>query len=300
MNIISSSVTSLDLRSEDLGFDHESNNVDRLTFYSLFCLPSLTSLLIRDIRSWRGLQGHPSECLRQASTSNITCLNFPNSVPADRGLAEVLSWPKALRSYYHEAVPDEDNHYGPFTNFLSGAAFIDALNTQRETLEEFFLYTLDDASGSAWEALVDFSRFTGLRRLGISREYLTFSKADARATQKANPPISAGLPPRLEELQIEMPGDEFFECYFEGEWRPDSSSIESGEIIEWLCDIARNKKSNYTELKRVVIWRSRGTYPEWVNIEQCCGYDQIKKAFKESKIQITWMDCAVGELFSAS
>ncbi|KAH6678009.1 hypothetical protein B0J14DRAFT_581739 [Halenospora varia] len=301
-NLISSTVTSLEIRSEDLGVNYESNNVERVKFYSLFCLPSLTSLSIRDVRSWRGFQGDASECFHRVSTSNITCLNFPNSVPADTGLAEVLSWPRALRSYKHEVVPNDDNEYGPFTNCLSAAAFVDALETQRETLEEFFLYTLEDDMGSVWEALVDVSGFTRLRRLGLLWEYLTLSKGYARSTKKEFPPISAGLPPRLEELQLQLSNEEFFKCYFEGEWRPDHLFIEPGEIIEWLCDIASHKNSKYPGLKKVVVWRSEGaaSIPQWINMERYSGYVQIKKAFEESKIRLSWLDCSLGELFSAN
>ncbi|KAH8651957.1 hypothetical protein BGZ60DRAFT_569121 [Tricladium varicosporioides] len=302
-SLISPTITSLEIRSEDFGFDYKNGNIDGKQFYSLFCLPGLTSLSVQDVRSWSGFKGDAFECIDKVSTSNITCLNFPNSVPADTGLAEVLSWPKALRSYRHEVNPWDDKEWEPFTRGVSGAAFVDALETQRETLEEFFLLTLENNfMGVAWEALIDLSSFTSLRRLGLLRDYLTFSKVDARSTQKENSPISAGLPPALEELQLEISNESFFKCYFEGEWRPNWLDIEPGEIIEWLCDIAKNKRSKYPRLRKVVVWRSEmgACTPQWINMERYCGYNQIKTAFEEAKIKISWLDCGENELFSAN
>lgn len=298
------SVTSLEMHWKDLGIvvHHENNNGNRDKFYNLFRLPALTSLSLECVRSWSFFKGDASEFVDKIHTSNITCLNFPDSVPADRDLAEVLSWPKALQSYYHQVMPNEDSSYGPFSPSLSGAMFVDALQMQHDTLEEFFLSTSDDASGPTWkEGLVKIYRFPHLRRLGLQREFLVLSKVELGSEMEC-PSISTMLPPRLEQLQLEFSGETSLRLYFGSDGRSDALSFEPGELVEWLCDIARNKDSRYPNLKKVIMWRN--DFPRfinpWVHMGQSRGYDQIKREFEKARINIVWWDCETSMLFSTN
>lgn len=122
--------TDIDSNSSDLKFEA---NKERLR--SLFDLPRLERLCLSGVRNWK-LLVEDSE-IKRSGTSNITSLSLNGTIPVDKGIAEVLSWPKKLKSLHYEPLLSEIHRrsWGPAEFFLrvvrlSARAFGVALASQ--------------------------------------------------------------------------------------------------------------------------------------------------------------------------
>lgn len=173
--IISSSYDSLvsfALRYRDLDWQEYEPGVDCI--YSLFTIPTLLHLSIEDFRSWDRFQPVKSTKCKTRS-SNVTSLSFPKTVSDGNGLAELLTWPRALRSCYIELVVDGD-WYGPMTHRHSPRRLIDALLPQKDYLRKIHITGEDDYNAIDDTVDVGLCKFSSLRRLNIQIEFVFISK----------------------------------------------------------------------------------------------------------------------------
>jgi hypothetical protein len=318
-------LTSLELSAKVLGLEYPITNwyywskemrstwkVDRELFYSFFALPNLKSLSIADIRGWDWFEGDKSQFTEKVRTSNVTCIKFPGSAPAGEDLAEILSWPKDIQSYFHEVVPEEDETYScgkQFVDGFYGPDFVEALHTQQATVQEVFITSAYDRGAQTCFGLMDMSSFPSLRRLGLMMDHLNWPTIQIADEDLPQPlPISTRLPPSLVELQIELStalqDNQYFWDYFECKDGIVSDACrwyEVGELGEWLCEIARSKKNSYPQLRKVTMWQgdTAPTIPEWFDMTRYRNYHQVEDAFREAGILIEWVFCNTPPMLGA-
>ena len=212
-----------------------------------------------------------------AGTSPITTLSFLISalhMDLLAGIHEMLSWPKALENLhigYYDTFGDETEQF-----------FIHALKPQRESLKELFI---QQDRIYAKERMVPIglhlSMFRNLRRLGLSRRSLLYSREDTEITGHGRGELLAKkdlwqiLPPRLEELQLELDvdfvwdgeridgessgpvADYPFEEDELGYSNTHSPSAKGLELSGWLKGVIRRKDERFPNLFRVVLWHSK-------------------------------------------
>lgn len=135
----------LSLKDPLFPFDKHQTNRDML--YALFCIPTLKSLAVMGLVSWDIFRPRREDQDNRAKTSSVIHLSLPATVLSGPDLAEVLPWPKALQSLrieefsYDFFAHLEQLPFGGYHNMttLSGAEIVDALQSQRDNLEEFSL-----------------------------------------------------------------------------------------------------------------------------------------------------------------
>ncbi|CAG8953356.1 hypothetical protein HYFRA_00003567 [Hymenoscyphus fraxineus] len=244
-------------RDADLPRQHKTN---REIYYSLFLIPTLTSLTVKGVESWDTFHGFRHDWAR---TSNITSLSFPAHVNHGGDFKEILTWPKALQVLRIENFDNEP--IGPEIIVLDGAEYEDALRTQQETLEEFSLDNADDRPFSSLleledgplgharpDVFINFKSFTQLRRLRLPREFVmlkTNEIYDLCLLPSALSTVSDILPPSLEEFQFQM----LVAQKYSGEPSNPFEGFGERTISARLCEIA-HKKDRYPALGKVGIW----------------------------------------------
>ncbi|RDL34330.1 uncharacterized protein BP5553_07458 [Venustampulla echinocandica] len=274
------------------------NSIDKEKVCSLFDLSNIKLLSLSGVRNWNLLvQG---SLVERSGTSNITCLSLANTVPADQGLAEVLSWPKVLRSLRYELQLSEihDGFFGPVLPGearLSAKEFGLALRSQEQNLEELFIYGDSESDRCGYEPreTIDLHLFAHLQYVGLPLTFLFISEEQAasRGISTSVSSISEILSPALTELQIEIPYEYRYSTYFSLE--PDDNDLElsPGELSAFICEIVRNKTSRFTKLRTIAFWQQdvAGNPREVYDLESeaCCG--ELVKACKAAKIQISWV-----------
>jgi hypothetical protein len=285
-----------------LGIDFEGSNTDirgetdRNELYTLFCISTLRALILTDVRSFDRFKGVvPND---RARTSNVTCLSFPWSVPAGKDLAEILTWPKALRSFSLELEDYPSGHrswYGPDTNIADPSRFIDALQQHKEFLEELVIIgEVGDTRGMVDEGTVDLREFHKLRRVGLPREFMFMSRMsrETAGLQKEDVcDLFEILPSALEELHIEISFRVGWTQYFSArptERGPRLAEEDLDELSNWLCAIALNKP-NYPALTKVVLWQGpSGNGHDQYDLESEPGCADLLSAMKAAEIEISW------------
>jgi len=173
----------------------------RDSVYSLFCIISLRYLSIKSARTWEAFILLSLIDSSRVGTSNIVSLLLPNTVALSRDLTEILTWPKALRYFYHDISTNERRNY--FQNYgseqlASPNVFIEGLNTQRHVVVGLMYNNVEDCSGSDDTTFGTALReFVNLKRLALSRDCL-FGDGEIGESQ----PLYETLPPNLEEALI--------------------------------------------------------------------------------------------------
>lgn len=283
--IISSSydsLVSLDLRYRDHDWQDYEPGVDYI--YSLFTIPTLLHLSIEDFRSWDRVQPvKPTKC--KPRSSNVTSLSFPRTVSDGNDFAELLTWPRALKSFYIELVLDED-WYGAMTQRLSPRRLIDALLPQKDHLRKIHITGEDDYKAIGDTVYHGLCKFSSLRRLNIHIEFVFVSKQMrtflGRYLGQCPPKLWELLPSALEELQLEIP-----------KWflqkTPSYLYEKAQELANEICEIAQHKKTCYPSLQEVMVipWRehTRADNPT-DNIFNSCNYIS---AFEDSQTRFSFL-----------
>lgn len=192
-------------RDIETEFGDLRNSVYKTDIISYFDLPDITRLDLSGIRNYTLFTEDIPE---NSHVSNITFLRLSNTVPADKGLAKLLSWPKALKSLHYELGLSEIAH-----NFfaihpengtgLSASEFGVALRSQEDSLENLFIYgdTIGDCTGFEPEETIDLHLFTSLKNVGLPLSFLfiTQSEAEYRGITVSPTAILDILPPGLEK-----------------------------------------------------------------------------------------------------
>lgn len=282
---------------------------DKKKIYSLFDLPKITLLSLSGVRNWNLLIQDSN--ITRSGTSSITRLSFTDTVPADQGLAEVLSWPKTLKSLWYQLVLSEIHRrfFGPVLPgraHLSAKEFSSVLKSQEQNLEELFIYgdTDGDCCGFEPEETIDLHSFTQLQYVGLPLTFLFISEEEAtsRSISTHIPSISEILPLSLQELQIEIPYEYEYSylTYFSCE--PDNDlHLAPGELSAFVCEIVRNKGTQFTKLRTIVFWQWDVTSPGTTyNLEDEDCSSEVVEACKAAQIQISWVVGSVPPLFGSS
>jgi hypothetical protein len=182
-------------------------------------------------------------------------------VPNQPELERIMTWPKALKAFRFQQWGQPPCKY----NLNFGVRILLVLRPQHTTLEELFLLNPRDPGWSdlgknygqvVQDGILSFFDFPELARLGVPREMLAMSQFATTRYILPFPEISLsvfeGLPPALEEFQMEVdPRFHWYE-YFETS-EPQRTTEFVGEMTTWLYDIAVNKKTRYPALTKVVL-----------------------------------------------
>lgn len=184
--IISSSyesLVSLFLCYRDLDWEEYEPGVDYL--YSLFTIPTLLHLSIEDFRSWDRSQPVKSTA-HKIRSSNVTSLAFPGTISDGNDLAKLLTWPRALTSFYIELSVDEEwdgpviavdeDWYGPMTQRLSPRGLIEALLPQKDSLRKIHITGQEDHNNINDTVDDRLCKFSSLRRLNMQVEFVFVSQ----------------------------------------------------------------------------------------------------------------------------
>lgn len=277
-------------------------NVDRNSLYSIMTRPSLDSLSFVGTRSWdRSVNAGANQ---RSRTSNISCLSFQGNVPTGDVLQEILTWPKALRSFHYEAWRDRDerNH----VHGLSSCSLVKALLSQRESLEELFITGESDPHAILMSGLWNFGAFIRLRRLGLPRDFMVITETSrllwGLQSGGYGMGVEASLPPALEELQIEVSSEFLWGKYF-GAKRMQHKIEDVAELSAWLCRIAQDKPSRYPSLTKLVLWQvcpaELEDKPHYCSLGEVHGCNEVLSVFKMANILIYWVVYSEPPLFGA-
>ena len=244
----------LNLRLASLSVHHSEEVYDIDYLHSLFSIPTLRSLCISGL-----LWSHPllrRDDIDRSRTSAVLKLSFPASMPSGNDLAELLTWPKALKYFGLEASSDSRARRPRVRRLVT------LLSLQRDTLEEIFL------SGDFRHPLLDYSpnreltTFTALKRLSIRLDWLQQPRRSGN-TEAQEASIYDVLPPNLEWLQLEV---RLLIEYYDMRW--DGSLDEAGlatrcqELVYSLHELMSTKATRHPSLEEVAIWFRKRDDPE--------------------------------------
>ena len=143
-------ITHLKIRheGEDCGDDEVlTNDLDQL--HALSVVPYLQNLYIDGWSYWGDSVSNDNISygpLTRAKSSSMTELRISTMGRPGIDLNEVLSWPRALRSFSFECAPHDGRRYVLPSN-LSSTDFIQPLQHCRESLEQLMICCADGASG---------------------------------------------------------------------------------------------------------------------------------------------------------
>jgi hypothetical protein len=143
--------------------------------------------------------------------SEVVTLILLNTVPAGIELKEIPTWPKALRTFHFETWIEYDSFSYPLVDgqarrIFPPRAFIEALDSQKATLEEIYIGGTNDDLGIDGTVVGSLHAFENLKRLGLPREFMFLEVLEPRMhgkTYEDLPRLFEILPSSLEELQIE-------------------------------------------------------------------------------------------------
>jgi hypothetical protein len=240
------SVTSLELRYDGLEEIFSTAGMTITNLYDLFQIKSLRHLSIEGARLSSALEDAGG--INRAQTSNITSLTFPSCASPGAGLAEVLSWPTALKSFHLEFAPIADDNRDLYT----ARRFRDALYSQRNSLEELFIcnFVVDEEEDgvNVESPRFDMRDFVNLGCLGVPVDFLVepsglaFSGAPAGEEPEHVPTWQDIFPPAVEILLVEFPL--LFDWGEEKIW------------YDLLRAIAEHKDNLYPSLATVIVWKA--------------------------------------------
>lgn len=214
--------------------------------HSIFCIPTLQHLSLKGARTWQAFTPLSPADTSRVGTSNVTALSLPRTVPLSRDLKEILTWPKALRSIFHENTQGRGSFFQNYRSeqIASPEVFIEGLHGQRATLEDLIYNNGEDGTGNDettfGTALREFIR---LKHLAVPKECLVESWIDGDEEPQS---WYAILPPSLEEAWIELDNADVYPLHdFERRLR--------GVFEQGLRGVAMNKVHCCPTLRRLVL-----------------------------------------------
>jgi len=307
-------ISSLDLRiDERADINWETNDLkitsNREKIRSLFDLPRLRLLSLSGVRRW-SLLIQDSD-VERTMTSEITSLSLRETIPVDQGLAEVLSWPKRLKSLRYELVLSDIHRrqWGPYEFFngkvyLSAKAFGIALASQQSHLEELFVYgaICDGLSDYEETELIDLHSFVNLQYVGLPIDFFRISEYQAkdRGIKDYIPSISEILPPAIRDLQIEILDDHPWTAYFFSAELESNEAFSPGDLSVFISEIVKSKDSLFTELRRIVIWRCDGhRRTTTFSLDAEDHFREVFETCRDAKVEIFMVESEDSPLFSS-
>jgi hypothetical protein len=305
-------ISSLDLTiDERVDIDWHTNDLkiteNREKVRSLFDLPRLKLLSLSGVRSWSLLIQDSG--VERTRTSDITSLLLGETIPADQGLADVLSWPKNLKSLRYElALSGIHRHFwGPLKFihglvYLSAKAFGVALASQQKYLEELIVYgdTDGDCSEYCETELIDLHSFVNLQYVGLPITFLRISEEEAkwRGIKTYIPSISEILPLAIRDLEIEIPEDHPWTAYFSGELES-KEDFSPGDLSVFISEIVMSKHSRFTGLRSIVIWRCDFHRTRILRLDTEDRFREVLETCMVAKVNISMIESRDPPLFSS-
>ncbi|KAF7935563.1 hypothetical protein EAE99_002543 [Botrytis elliptica] len=294
--------------SERKDIDNQTRDLQNITYKELilssFDFPDIKLLALSGVRDWDlFMQNSPD----RSSASNITSLSLTNTVPADRGLTKLLSWPKALKSLRYELALSEIRGRRQFESspypdrfVLSAREFSVALQPHEHSLEELFIEGCTTGNGPNFDPrqLIDLHSFTNLKYVRLPLKFLFISQSDASyyGISYSATAISQILPPALEELRIGIdyewhwltlfsliPINEMLSPPFD-----EDTNYGPGELSSFVCEIVKNRDMRYTGLRSIIFEDAKAWRKNIYFFEGEEGCAEIFEACKAANVHISW------------
>lgn len=231
-------ITSLGIKSSMLQNDIHDRRVPRDELFNVFSLPRLDRLSILWDDSESSMV-YTSDSVNRAYTSSVTVLSFYAALPRANDLAEILSWPKKLKSLNImmrcKGIPQSWNDED--WKDIHTLEVVKVLETQSQHLEELCLSGQSITNGDS----VDLTQFTALRRLDLVQgDRMFFHRPDG-------PRSIMTLSPGLEVLRVDFLYRRTWISFLKKSRGPFEEPI-----YIWLRDLAVNS-SQHPKLRRVIL-----------------------------------------------
>ncbi|CAG8951372.1 hypothetical protein HYFRA_00007284 [Hymenoscyphus fraxineus] len=296
---------------------------ERNMIYDLCAVPQhLESVSIAGKREWAQFEddivplgdGPDGE---MEKTLGLTSLSLTNSTAPSDDLYELLTWPKALRSFHFEIDRlDADgskymNHNREVDNFMLLEFQMALYATHSDTLEELFIFgedciisdDIEDFTDCFYSGqTLDLHNFPRLKRLGLPVTWLSPPESLLRHQKPSDDDIhplrmSQILPPNLEELQIGFPGgrlNEYIDDIFPFAKTPDIPTVSHeqtvyfpmpGELIQVLKGVCQGR-ARYPKLREVVLWHVCPLVEGSCDLDDVEYWPQLVRFYRASKIKL--------------
>ncbi|KAI1075215.1 hypothetical protein F5B20DRAFT_560456 [Whalleya microplaca] len=170
-------------------------NPDTIDFYSLFWLPNVHTICIRDFNSWHGWKFDNQDHVR---TSPVKILKLLNCGAHEEPLAEVLSWPESLQELWYDAnqVEWSGSYEGQDPVEFTCSAVERAMSSQAGCLEKLvFTRRGPDHEGLGYSDLLNVRKYGKLKSFCVNAVFLL--GLDPESVR-----VWEHLPKSLEELDI--------------------------------------------------------------------------------------------------
>lgn len=204
-----------------------------------FWYPGMHTLTIHKFNDWSPLEFEHNS---HVGTSPVQVLRLIDCGAHEEALAEVISWPAALKILHYDAEQGEwYGHYGdePAKEWTA-AAFVRTLQSQKSTLEELVITRPRlDHEGLGNGPRIKLSEFTTLKTLRIHHVFLC----------GWDDPLGVwgDLPPNLEVLEV---------FYDDTDLTRFQVECDTDRYDPFLPDLIRHKKSHLPRLHTVTIYSS--------------------------------------------
>ncbi|KAL2066080.1 hypothetical protein VTL71DRAFT_2151 [Oculimacula yallundae] len=247
----------------------------RERIHILFSYPSVRHLTLRDARCWNAFSTDV-QTSAMVKSSNIVSLFLPNTVATDVDLAEILTWPKALKYYTHE----NEERYRQFFQtggdgrITSAKYFLESISVQRESLEVVLYNHGTDCCGDDCTYFDPnlLRGFTNLKYLSVPRTCFV--------NEVGHPnPIYMSLPPNLEVLCLDQDG-------YLGDFQFEA------RLKAWLQEILEHKAAMFPYLNSIILavleeeLCNREDYPEVLNLLERM---ELQQTFEDAKVGLSFI-----------
>lgn len=228
------------IRSVDLDL-HCCAGTSQIDVRALFCLPNIHTI---SLHRWEQMEDWELQNQDYAHTSSVQALRLMKCALIEGPLAQVLSWPTALKELWYDYDPESYIEWP--LNLFSCEQLERAIASQVDSLETL-IFTANEADLSfEEEAPIDLRQFSRLKSLAIPRPLLLLSKHYSEIPWER-------LPRSLQVLEVRHGGDENIVRIV--------CTQTSGPT--WLIGISENRAAFVPSLEKVRITTLGGECFQW-------------------------------------
>ena len=299
-------LTSLEITGEFLGSNYEEEISNRDLLYDIFCLPLLVSLSVNRVRHWSCFNTSTIRPER-AGTSTVKNLLFRETVMPGPDLDEILTWPRALKSFRFEPTLNMTGMFGSHGSVPSASNFSTALLPQASTLEELHVYGDLQEEDSDYifnvvdrVSIIQLTNFTRLKCVSLHLSYMMVYTSDAEFHNSeigSFPRLYQVLSPALVELQIELPDDFPAAVFFASDpsWEVE---LRAGELSAAMIGIFQNKTSCFPQLRKVSFFQCRNV-AGIENLWTISGCAEMLDHAESAGVDVSWSSGSTPPLFNS-